>query len=248
MLTSLVTCIKPNLQAKLRLFCFPYAGGSSFSFRGWGDNLPDILELCPIELPGRGTQMKSPSLTQVKLIVEAIAPHLLPYLDKPFAFFGHSLGGIIAFETVRLLRREHGLNPVCLFVSGCRAPQIPSKNPPIHNLPEPEFIDELRRLNGTPEAVFQSPELLELLLPILRTDFAAFETYIYLSEPRLNCPIAAFGGWQDPEVSQADLAAWQEQAIADFFLEMFPGDHFFIHSDLSALLQSISSKLIKAIG
>jgi medium-chain acyl-[acyl-carrier-protein] hydrolase len=248
MLTSLVTCPQPNLHAKLRLFCFPYAGGSSFSFRGWWENLPDTIELCPIELPGRGTQMKSPLLTQLKPLVEAIARDLLPYLDKPFACFGHSLGGTIAFETIRLLRREYGFNPVYLFVSGCRAPQIPPKTPPIHNLPEPAFIEELRRLNGTPEAVFQSPELMELLIPILRTDFAVMETYVYLPETSLNCPIAVFGGWQDSEVSQADLAAWQEQAIASFSLEMFPGDHFFIYSERSALLNSISSKLIKAIG
>ncbi|MBW4617806.1 MAG: thioesterase II family protein [Cyanosarcina radialis HA8281-LM2] len=248
MQTNLITHPQPNLQAKLRLFCFPYAGGSSFSFRGWSDNLPETVELCPIELPGRGTQMKSAPLTQLQPLVETIASHLLPHLDRPFAFFGHSLGGTIAFETVRLLHRQYGFNPVYLFVSGCRAPQIPAKTAPIHDLPEPEFIEELRRLNGTPEAVFQNPELMEMLMPILRTDFAVMETYAYVPEPMLNCPIAAFGGWQDLEVSQGDLAPWQEQTLASFSLEMFPGDHFFLHTDRSALLTSISSKLIAAIA
>lgn len=241
--TSLVTRPQINHRARLRLFCFPYAGGSSFTYRPWMADLPQTVELCPIELPGRGTQIKSPALTQLKPLVKAIAHHLQPYLDKPFAFFGHSLGGIVAFETVRLLRRDYGLTPVYLFVSGSRAPHLPSKAAPIHDLPEDEFIAELRRLNGTPEAVFQNLELMELLLPILRTDFALLETYAYVPEAKLECPIAAFGGWQDSEVSQADLAAWQEQGSAHFSLEMFSGDHFFLHSAQSLLLKSISDKL-----
>lgn len=237
-----------NPRTSLKLFCFPYAGGSSFTYRPWLADLPESIELCPVELPGRGTKIKSPLFRELKPLVAAIAQYLQPYLDKPFAFFGHSMGGILAFETVRLLRRDYGLMPVYLFVSGSRAPQILSKTAPIHDLSEAEFIAELRRLNGTPEAAFQNPELMELLIPILRADFALLETYTYLPETKLECPIAAFGGWQDPEVSQADLAAWQEQAIADFSLEMFPGDHFFLHSAQSQLLKSICDKLATYLG
>lgn len=136
------------------------------------------------------------------------------------------------------------MSPVHLFVSGHRAPQVPDRDPPIHALPESEFLQELRRFNGTPQAVLENAELMELLLPTLRADFAVVETYAYTPEPPLNCPIAAFGGLQDREVSGDELEAWREQTNASFVLEMFPGDHFFLHSAGSLLLQSLSQKLL----
>jgi medium-chain acyl-[acyl-carrier-protein] hydrolase len=182
-------------------------------------------------------------LTQIKPLIEAIAPALLPYLDKPFAFFGHSMGGLVSFELVRLLRREYSLNPLHLFVSGRQAPQIPADKSPIHDLPEPEFLEELRRLNGTPEAVLNNSELMQLLIPTLRADFAVLETYAYAPEAPLDCPISAFGGLQDREVSCEALEAWREQTTAEFSLQMLKGNHFFLHSAQSLLLQFLSQKL-----
>lgn len=236
---SWVKCPKPNPQASVRLFCFPYAGGSSVIFRSWSDSLPTTVEVCPIELPGRLTQMKSAPFTRLEPLVSAIGPVLLPYLDKPFAFFGHSMGGLVSFEVTRLLRREYGLSPVHLFVSARRAPQIPNPNPPIHALPEPEFLLELRRLNGTPQAVLENTELMQLLIPILRADFAVLETYVYGPEPTLDCPITAFGGLQDQEVSRNEIQGWHAQTNSAFSLQMFKGDHFFLHSAQSLLLQSL---------
>ncbi len=236
---SWVKCPKPNPQASVRLFCFPYAGGSSVIFRSWSDSLPTTVEVCPIELPGRLTQMKSAPFTRLEPLVSAIGPVLLPYLDKPFAFFGHSMGGLVSFEVTRLLRREYGLSPVHLFVSARRAPQIPNPNPPIHALPEPEFLLELRRLNGTPQAVLENTELMQLLIPILRADFAVLETYVYAPEPTLDCPITAFGGLQDQEVSRNEIQGWHAQTNSAFSLQMFKGDHFFLHSAQSLLLQSL---------
>jgi medium-chain acyl-[acyl-carrier-protein] hydrolase len=248
---SWVTCPKPNPQASLRLFCFPYAGGSSLMFRTWADSLPKNIEVCAIEYPGRGTQMKSVAFTQLEPLVNAIAqaltgqftPVLLPYLDKPFAFFGHSMGGLICFEVARLLRRNYNKNPVYLFISGRSAPQISDRNPPIHALPEPEFLEEIRLLNGTPEAVLENTELMQLLVPILRADFAILETYEYAPAPPLECAIAVFGGLQDREVNIGELEAWHEQTTTSFELEMFSGDHFFLHSAKHLLLQSIAQKL-----
>ncbi|BAZ22553.1 thioesterase [Kalymmatonema gypsitolerans NIES-4073] len=240
---SWVTCPQPNPQASLRLFCFPYAGGSSLIFRTWSHSLPTTVEVCPMELPGRGTQMKLPAFTQLQPLVQAIAPVLLPHLDKPFAFFGHSMGALVSFELARLLRKEYNITPVHLFVSARLAPQIPDPKPPVHALPEPEFKEELRRLNGTPEAVLQNAELMQLLVPILRADFAVLETYVYTTEPPLNCPITAYGGSEDEEASYDELQAWQKQTNATFSLQMFTGDHFFLHSAQSLLLQSLSQEL-----
>lgn len=243
-----VTCPKPNLQAKLRLFCFPYAGGGALSFRTWSDNLPQTVEVCPIELPGRGARLMEPPFTQLEPLIQVLEEVLLPYLTKPFAFFGHSMGGLISFELARLLRKNHCLNPVHLFVSGRRAPQVPNLHPPIHALPQSAFIQEIRRLNGTSEAVLENARLMQMLLPILRADFAVIETYIYASSLPLDCPIAAYGGLEDREVSYEHLKAWREQTNAAFSLRMLPGDHFFLDSARPLLLQFLSQELYRIRG
>lgn len=201
------------------------------------------LEVCPVELPGRGKRITSAPFTRLQLLVQAIAIALLPYLDKPFAFFGHSMGGLVTFELARLLRKNYGISPVHLFVSGYRAPQVPDPDPPIHALPEPEFLEKLRRLNGTPKAVLENAELMQLLLPALRADFAVIETYAYTPESPLDCPITAFGGLQDREVPYDALKVWQEQTNAAFSLHMLPGDHFFLQSAEPLLLQLLSQEL-----
>jgi len=166
----------------------------------------------------------------------------------PFAFFGHSMGALISFELARQVRRRSGLSPVHLFVSGHRAPQIPDLNLPIHHLPEVAFIEKLRCLNGTPESVLQNAELMQLVLPILKADFAICEKYIYSTEEPLDCPISAFGGLQDYKVSHDHLAAWHTQTSGCFTLGMFPGNHFFVQSARMQLLQAISQDLTKPFG
>ncbi|QMS88225.1 thioesterase [Nostoc edaphicum CCNP1411] len=240
---SWVICPQPNPQANLRLFCFCYAGGSSAIFRTWPNNLPSNVEVCAVEYPGRGRQIKLAPLTRLESLVEAIAPVLIPYLDKPFAFFGHSMGGLVSFELTRLLCSQYSLAPFHLFISARRAPQIPLTKPPLHILSDHDLIYELRDLNGTPKAVLESTELMQMFLPILRADFAVLETYIYTQKQLLECPITVFGGLQDQEVSHEELQAWQEQTIAAFSLHEFNSDHFFIHSHQQSLLKLISQEL-----
>lgn len=238
-----VTRPKPNPHAKLRLFCFPYGGGGARTFFRWPDNLSPFIEVCPIELPGRGDRLLEPPFTRLEPLLQELSDILLPYLDRPFTFFGHSMGGLVSFELTRLLRREHGLMPLHLFVSGRRAPQLPDPDLPIHTLPESEFLQELRLYNGTPESVLENAELMKLFLPVLRADFAVIETYVYKPEPPLSCPITAFGGLEDRKVSFDALEAWRKQTSATFCHKMFPGDHFFLHSACSNLLKSLSREL-----
>lgn len=238
---------RPNPQARLRLFCFPYAGGGASIFRSWPDSLPKTVEVALVQLPGRENRLREPPFTRLAQLVKSIAPAILPHLDKPFAFFGHSMGALLGFELARELRRQRGPAPVHLFVSGRSAPPIPDKNPPTYGLPEPEFIEELRRLNGTPPEVFEYPELMELMLPIVRADFEAVQTYAYTREPPLECPITAFGGRQDEEISFEDIQAWREQTSNGFSLHMFDGDHFFLHTMQSPLLQILSRELSRIV-
>lgn len=240
---SLITCPKPKPHANLRLFCLPYAGGSSWIYRQWSDNCPEEVEICAIELPGRGTQIKLPPLNRLKPLLKIIATALEPYLDKPFAFFGHSMGALISFELTRLLRKQVSVSPVHLFVSGHRAPQILNLKSPIHTLPTAEFLLELNRFQGTPEAVLGNSELMELFLPILRADLAVVETYLYLHESPLECPITAFGGFQDKIVSFNELELWREMTNSYFSLQMFQGNHFYLHSARSLLLQTLFQEL-----
>jgi medium-chain acyl-[acyl-carrier-protein] hydrolase len=214
-------------------------------FRTWPDDLPPDIEVCPVQLPGRESRLKEPPFTRLKHLVQTLVPLLCPYLSIPFAFFGHSMGALISFELARQLRRRSGLSPVHLFVSGRPAPPIPAPDPPIHELPESAFVEELRRLNGTPESVLQNPELMQLVLPILRADFALSETFVYSTEDPLDCPISAFGGLQDGEVSHNDLAAWREQTHSSFTLRIFPGNHFFLQSARALILSAVSQELTR---
>ncbi|MBF2002254.1 MAG: thioesterase [Synechococcales cyanobacterium M58_A2018_015] len=236
-----ITCPHPNPHAKLRLFCLPYAGGGTLSFRTWAAQLPHV-EVCPIQLPGRERRLSEPPFQQLEPLVQTLATALLPHLKHPFALFGHSMGGLIAFELARYLRRQHQPQPVHLFISGCRAPQLPNPNPILHTLPDADFIQELRRYNGTPEAVITNAELMELLLPTLRADFALVEQYIYYPEAPLDCPITIFGGLHDPIVDPQLLSGWQMHSC-QLLQYLVPGDHFFLHSHAPLLLQTLSAQL-----
>jgi medium-chain acyl-[acyl-carrier-protein] hydrolase len=240
---SWIACRKANPQARLRLFCFPYAGTGASIFRTWSDSLPADIEVCPIQFPGRGARTMETPFTQLAPLVQALAQALVPLLDKPFAFFGHSLGALVGFELARQLRRQSGVQPIRLFVSAARAPQIPHRNRPIHALPEGEFLVELRRLNGIPEKVLEDVELMQIMLPVLRADFAVYETYVYSTELPLHCPISIFGGLQDHRVSRDDLEAWRDQTRVSSSLRMFPGDHFFLNTTQRLLLEGLSQEL-----
>jgi len=232
-------------QARLRLFCFPYAGGSAAVYRPWLNHLPESVELCAVELPGRGARLRERPFQQLGPLAQAAAEGLLPFLDKPFAVFGHSLGGLLAFEVVRLLRRR-GCEPLHLFVSSRRAPHAPENDPPIHHLPESAFVAEVgNRYNGIPKAVRESPELMQLMLPVMRADFAVFESYVYAPAEPLACPISVFGGRADQRVAQEHLAGWREHTRSTCTLRLFEGGHFYWQDEgnRAALLAAIAQEL-----
>lgn len=240
--------VRPNPLATLRIFCFPYSGGGASIFKQWPDGLPSDIEVCAVQLPGRETRLAEPLFTQLDALIETMAGALYPFLDKPFTFFGHSLGALVAYELTRCLRRTYGTGPLHLLVSAHHAPNLPSPLTPIHALPEKEFVSELQRYNGIPEAVLAHAELRELLLPILRADFELFETHTHREEAPLDCPLSAYGGLSDEGVSRDALAAWQSQTNGPFAMHMLPGDHFFLNSSQPLLLQTVSEELEETIN
>lgn len=237
-----------NPQIRMRLFCFPYAGGRAAEYYPWRSAFPPQIEVVPVELPGRGRRLATPPLRRLTPLLSSLLPAIERWLDKPFALFGHSMGGIISLELAHLLRETPTSGPAHLLVSGCRAPHMRDKRPPTHDLSDDAFIQYLRRLNGTPEEVFQTPELLDLLLPILRADLELYETYRYETETRapLACPITVYGGRQDALVNQEQLAGWRGYTTGCFTRRIFTGGHFYFRTNKTALLTNMVQRLLPA--
>jgi medium-chain acyl-[acyl-carrier-protein] hydrolase len=214
-------------------------------FRSWGAALPPDIEVCALMLPGREALLRERPLIDLEQIVEYTLAAVRPYLDRPFALFGHSMGSWVAFELVRRLRNAGLPAPLHLLASGRRAPPVAVDDTLLHRLPDGELLEEIqRRYGGIPAAVLNEPELLALLLPALRADLTALETYRYRDEPPLECPISTYGGFADPQVPLRDLEAWRPLTAAAFAVRQFPGGHFYLQEEgRAALLTDIEMRL-----
>jgi len=238
-------CPQVNPKAATRLFIFPYAGGGPTAFWKWAAGFPDHLETWIVHYPGRGSRYNESPVKEIGVLVEGLSQAIRSFLEKPFVFFGHSLGGLIAFELIRSLRQENLPEPNILFISACGAPQTPDSHAPIHGLPNAEFLEALKGLKGIPAEVLDHTEIMDLLLPILRADFEAVERYNYKPNvPLLDCPIFAFGGDDDQRVSHTSLESWADQTNSTFRSKYFPGGHFFINNKKDAIIQSITDEIV----
>ncbi len=229
-------------RSRVRLFCFPYAGGGAAIFRRWDELLPAQIEVWALRLPGRELRIHEPPMTDMLDLVELIADTIAPYCDQPFALFGHSMGAGIAYETALELARRHR-EPMCLMPSARRAPHVPSRNPSRHLLTDEQFLEELRRLKGTPSEVLDSPELMELMLPVLRADFQLADLYVSERRTKLSCPVVAFGGANDAYVASADIGAWRDVSGPGFIMHMLSGDHFYINNEQRELTALVAREL-----
>ncbi|MCU0489538.1 MAG: alpha/beta fold hydrolase [Anaerolineales bacterium] len=236
--------LRPDPGAALRFYCFPYAGGSIPVFRNWLYEMPAAVELVIVQLPGRGTRILEKPYISTAEAVPDLVNALLAEVDRPYAFFGHSLGALLCFEAARAMQQLGKPLPRVVFASGRSAPHLPDPNLPIHGLPEPEFIRKIRDFEGTPQEILQNPDLLEIFLPVLRADFQMNETYRYQPGPKLDCDLAAFGGDRDQRVPFSHLQAWSELTNRNFLTRLFPGNHFFLHSAQESLLKTILPALI----
>jgi len=225
--------------ARTRLFCFPYAGAGGAAFADWPPYLSDVVELIALTLPGREARFGEGPLESVAAAVQDIGQSIVGLLERPFAFFGHSLGALVAFETARWLRRGGLESPELLIVSGALAPHAPRRSQSVHKLPVDSFVSELRRFNGTPGQILENPDLMNLVLPAIRADFMAFENYTFIEEQPLSCSLVTFAGRMDREAPPADMLAWRQHTIGNFDSFVFPGEHFFVKSERSAVLQTI---------
>jgi surfactin synthase thioesterase subunit len=240
--------LKPNAQARLRLFCFPFAGGGASLFYSWAKAFPPTIDVCPVQLPGRENRLREPPPTHLVTCAQQLARELPRYFDLPYALLGYSLGSLMCFELARALRRARQPAPVHFLVGAGRAPHVPYSHVQIHRLPDPEFVEALsNRYDGMRPEVLQNAELMKMCLPSLKGDVTMLETYEYTSEPPLACPISACGGMLDYATQQPAIAAWEAQTTAGFKLRMFPGGHFFLNENraeyLAALLEDLKPYL-----
>lgn len=228
-------------QARLRLVCFPYAGGGAGVFATWRKPLPEWVDLLAVTLPGRGARMMEAPVRNM----DALIPYLAEATSNlgPCVFFGHSMGAFMAYETAKLLQQSGQTTPLKLIVSGQRAPHLPAPDRPVHALPRHEFIAELRRQGGTPEEVLCDTELMSLLTPMLRADFEMCERYAHRKGLPLNIPITAFGGEDDPKAGCVEVAAWVEHTSLSFSQCEFEGGHFFIHETEKQVTWAITKEL-----
>jgi medium-chain acyl-[acyl-carrier-protein] hydrolase len=233
---------RPNKAAKVRLFCFPYAGGGASAFRRWPDFLPDDVELLALQPPGREERFSEPLIDRLDDMVNACVKAMLVFLDRPCILFGHSMGARIAYEVAKSLEYA-GKRPLGMIVSAARAPHLAKTNP-VYHLPDDLLTEEIRSKNGTPDEILRDPELMRLLLPKLRADYTLADTApIETNEIRLPYPLIALGGLNDVDVGIEQLLQWKKYAGREFSMHMFDGDHFFIHALQKNVLQLINFTL-----
>lgn len=242
--TKWIQCLRPNPTARLRLFCFPFAGGSAAAYYSWPAILPNDIEVCAVQLPGRGSRITEEPYRDLKSLVPILVENLLPWLDAPIACFGHSMGALIAFEFTRYLLHQNQIRAEHLLVSGCGSPRVPRSSPELHQLSDARFVEQVsERYDGIPSEILSQHELLQLVVPTLRADFTLVEMCRYQKQDLLTCPISVFGGLADPATTISDLEAWQSETRNNSTLHMLPGGHFFLRSAQTELLQMVSDML-----
>jgi medium-chain acyl-[acyl-carrier-protein] hydrolase len=226
-----------------RLVYFPFAGGGTSTVKPWLPAIPEDTQVLAVRLPGREIRLNEKPLDSVHAVVEALREPLLPFLDRPFAFLGHSVGALQAFEMTRELRRLGLPQPERLVVSGRRAPHLPSLTRHVHALPEDDFVVELRGYEGTPEIILRDRQVRAMFLPTIRADFKISEDYHHSEEAPLDCPILAFGGMRDAMVPVPDLMAWDRHTAAGFDGHLLQGGHFFQNTALAPVIGLLRAAL-----
>jgi surfactin synthase thioesterase subunit len=236
------TSVAPDAQ--VRLFCFPFAGGSAAVFAGWGEKLKPGMEVWAAQPRGRGSRFYEKPHPSVDEMVQDYLQILRAHLDLPFAFYGHSLGGLLAFRLIQQLAAEGLPLPTHFFVGACAPPVVGLTHSPISHLPDEGFVTAVQeRYSGIPESVLREPELMEMFLPALKADFTAHETFDRSQITQIDCPVTALAGHDDPMVTHTLMREWRRHTKEFFELRIIPGDHFFLSTSGDLVLSTIREKM-----
>jgi surfactin synthase thioesterase subunit len=230
----------PRDDADIQLLCFPHAGGGASVFADWQARFPGSIDVLPVQYSGRENRWHEPLCGDLSELVRSLADDLADLWERPCAFLGQSFGALVAFELARAILPRSG-QPLRLFLSGARAPHLPPR-PEMHALPDGIFLEKLREFDGLPEELLRNAELMDLVLPIIRSDFRALETHRFVSGP-LPIPISVFGGLNDSTVPVPDLLAWSTLTDKAFRVRFFKGGHSFVYQSVDAIVEHIATDL-----
>ena len=232
-------------KARINLFCFPSAGSGANSFKQWAEVIPNWVKLYGIQYPGRETRWSEKPETDAKTLAAKIVGGITPLLNNlPFAFFGHSYGALLAFEAAHILNANHRPTPARLFLSARRGPQFAAEQPRFSSLPSGQFLEKLIDFNGTPAAVLANEELMDLMIPIIRADFAADESYLDSRKTPLALDLSIYRGKSDTHVPYKQLCAWADTTTGSTTTHTFTGDHFYLNDLRSGLFDVLQEELL----
>lgn len=234
-------------DARTRLFCLPHAGAGASAYRGWQQSLGPDVEVVPVHLPGRESRLAEPPEPDIRRMAARLAePLARRAAGLPYALFGHSMGALLGYELTHALRAL-GSAPTLLIASGASAPSLPIvTDRPVHLMPEGELIGHVSELAGTPRGVLSHQDLLEMVLPALRADFAACETYVHEARPPLSVPLLVLGGSADPGVPVDSLERWRDHTSGPTTVRVWPGGHFFHHENGEDFVELIAKEMDQA--
>ncbi|MBT3706382.1 MAG: thioesterase [Proteobacteria bacterium] len=230
-----ITCPEPKPEADLRLFCLPFAGGGASIYRAWSHGLGPKYEVCPIQLPGRENRAGTSAVSDSKHLAEMIASQMSLYLDKPYLVYGHSMGGLLAYEALKQLENAGHALPKTAFIGAHRAPHLPPRRSSMIGLSDHDFIQKISSFGGFEKEVLDSQELIQFILPTLRADFSVCDGYQYHPYQPLDCPLVVFSGTDDPEVPPSDMDEWGQHSIYPLQHISLPAGHFFLKTHATML-------------
>ncbi|MFG2091955.1 thioesterase II family protein [Streptomyces sp. NPDC048612] len=233
----------PRDDAGFRLACLPHAGGSAPFYFPMANALPEDVDVLAVQYPGRQDRRTEPAVTDLQTLADRVATALEPWTDRPLALFGHSMGATLAFEVARRLESRNGTVPAALFASGRRAPSR-HRHETVHLRDDDGIIAELKQLSGTNPQVLGDEELLRMVLPAIRADYRAAETYTYEPCAPLHCPVVGLTGDDDPKVTLDEVRAWGEHTEGPFDFQVFPGGHFYLADHQSDIIALVLDRLL----
>ncbi|UQA90600.1 thioesterase II family protein [Streptomyces halobius] len=226
-------------DTRVRLVCFPHAGGAASFYHPLATEVGQAAEVLAVQYPGRQDRRGEPACVTIAELADHVHDEIQAWTDRPLVFFGHSMGAVIAYEVTRRMQRQGEHSPLGMIVSGRRAPCLPFPARNVHQHGDAALIEELRRQSGTAASLLEDKEVVRMILPSLRGDYRAIETYRHQEGPELTCPITAMTGRQDPGATEEQVRAWRNHTHAAFELRLFPGGHFYLSDRWDAVGEAV---------
>ncbi|MFF9351272.1 thioesterase II family protein [Streptomyces sp. NPDC014734] len=232
----------PAPESGVRLLCLPHAGGSAPFYFPMSRALSPAVDVLCLQYPGRQDRRQDPGIDNIPDYADAIVAELKPWLDVPTAFFGHSMGAVLAYEVALRLERDGLPGPIALFASGRRAPSR-YREENVHRRDDDGIVKEMQLLSGTDSRILGDEEILRMVLPAIRSDYTAVETYRSEAGAAVSAPITVFTGDSDPRTSLEEAEAWRAHTTAEFDIRVFPGGHFFLANHADEIIEIISKSI-----